>query len=230
MPETLLERSEKAFPNADFGQLYGMSETMSGTFLTPGDHRPGPQLRSAGRAAIHTELRVVDSDDVDVPTGALGEILLRGPGSMLGYWNDPDATAEVLRDGWAHTGDVGYLDESGYVYVVDRVKDTIVVNGDNVHSVEVENTLAAHPDVAACAVIAVPDGDVGERVHAVVVARSGSAPDADELRTHCASRIADFKIPTGWEFVEVLPTSPTGKVLKRDLRKPHWEGMARQVN
>ena len=230
MPERLLERSEKAFPNADFGQLYGMTETMSGTFLTPEDHRPGPQLRSGGRAAIHTELRVVDSEDVDVPVGALGEILLRGPGNMLGYWNDPEATAEVLRGGWAHTGDVGYLDEAGYVYVVDRVKDTIVVGGDNVHSAEVENALASHPDVAACAVIAVPDGDAGERVHAVVVAHSGASPDIEELRTHCASLIAGFKIPTEWEFVEVLPTSPTGKVLKRELRKPHWEGRERQVN
>lgn len=230
MPERLLERTEKVFPQAGFGQLYGMTETMSCTFLTPGDHRPGPQLRSAGRAAIHSELRVVDPEDVDVPTGTLGEILLRGPGEMLGYWNDPDATAEVLRGGWVHTGDVGYLDEAGYVYVVDRVKDTIVVNGDNVHSAEVENALASHPDVAACAVIAVPDDGAGERVHAVVVPRAGSAPGGEELSKHCASVIADFKVPTGWEFVEVLPTSPTGKVLKRELRKPHWAGRHRQVN
>src|SRR5690625_1428679 len=158
MSEPLLERTAKVFTNAGFGQIYGMSETMSGTFLTVDDHRPGPQLRSAGRAAIHTELRVVDENDVDVPTGSLGEILLRGPGEMLGYWNDPDATAEVLRGGWVHTGDVGYLDDAGYVYVVDRVKDVIVVGADNVHSAEVEDAVASHPDVAACAVVGVPDG------------------------------------------------------------------------
>lgn len=230
MPEALLERTAKVFPQAEFGQLYGMTETMSGTFLTPSDHRPGPQLRSGGRAAIHSELRVVDEDDVDLPTGTLGEILLRGPGEMLGYWNDPEATAELFRGGWAHTGDVGYLDEAGYVYVVDRVKDTIVVNGDNVHSVEVENALASHSDVAACVVIAVPDDGAGERVHAVVVPRSGAAPTGEELSKHCASLIAEFKVPQGWEFVEVLPTSPTGKVLKRELRRPYWEGRERQVN
>ncbi len=230
MPQRLLERSQRAFPHADFGQLYGMTETMSGTFLTPGDHRPGPQLQSAGRAAIHTALRVVDEEDADVPTGALGEIVLRGPGQMLGYWNDPEATAEVLRDGWMHTGDVGRLDEHGYVYVVDRLKDVIVVGGDNVHSAEVENALASHPDVAACAVIAVPDGEAGERVHAVVVPHSGSTPEPSQLAKHGVSLLAGFKVPTGWEFVEKLPTSPTGKVLKRELRRAHWEGRDRQVN
>ncbi|UYM06401.1 AMP-binding protein [Solicola gregarius] len=228
--ERLLERTEAVFPHAGFGQVYGMTETMSCTLMTPADHRPGPQRRSAGRTAIHSELRVVDADDVDVPTGTPGEILLRGPGVMQGYWNDPDATTQVLRGGWVHTGDIGYLDEAGYVYVVDRVKDVIVVGGDNVHSTEVENALASHHDVAACAVIGVPDDGTGEQVHAVVVPRPGASPDPEQLAKHCAAYLAEFKVPKGWEFVEALPTSPTGKVLKRELRKPHWEGRERQVN
>ena len=229
MTEGLLERAPAVFPQAGFGQVYGMTESMSCTLMTPDDHRPGPQRRSAGRASIHSEVRVVDADDVDVPTGAPGEILLRGPGEMLGYWKDSEATAEALRGGWVHTGDVGYLDEVGYVYVVDRLKDLIVVGGDNVHSAEVENALASHPDVAAAAVIGVPDDVTGERVHAVVVPRAGSVPEGEQLHKHCASLIAEFKVPRSWEFVDALPTSPTGKVLKRELRQPHWEGRDRQV-
>lgn len=228
--ESVLERVGARFPRAGLAQIYAMTETTSGTLMTPDDHRPGPQRRSAGRAAIHSETRIVDSEDHDVPTGGLGEILLRGPGLMRGYWNDPDASAEALRGGWMHTGDVGYLDGAGYLYIVDRLKDLIIVEGDNVHSAEVENTLSSHPDVAACAVIGVPDGETGERVHAVVVARPGSDPDHEQLRTHCASLIAGFKVPREWEFVDALPTSPTGKVLKRSLRRPYWEGRERRIN
>lgn len=228
--DSLLERTRARFPEATFAQLYGMTETLSFTMMGPEDHRPGPHLRSAGRAAINTELRVVDSEDQDVPTGTVGEILLRGPGLMQGYWNQPDATAEVLRGGWMHTGDVGYLDQGGFVYVVDRLKDVVIVDGDNVHSTEVENALASHPDVAACAVIGVPDGETGERVHAVVVPRPGVDPDPGLLQKHCATQLAAFKVPQTWEFVDALPTSPTGKVLKRELRKPHWAGSERQVN
>jgi acyl-CoA synthetase (AMP-forming)/AMP-acid ligase II len=218
------------FPQAEFVQVYGMTECMSCTILAGEDHRQGARRRSAGRAAALTEVRVVDSDDQDVPPGTDGEILLRGASQMLCYWNDPAATAKTLRGGWTHTGDIGYLDEAGYVYVVDRLKDMIIVDGDNVHSPEVENALSSHPDVAACAVIGVPDGETGERVHAVVVLQPGATPDPDQLRKHCASRVADFKVPSGWEFVDVLPTSPTGKVLKRELRTPHWAGRQREVN
>lgn len=230
MPEALLERARAVFPQAGFAQVYGMTESMSCTLLTPEDHRPGQQSRSAGRAAINCEVRVVDGDERDVAAGSRGQILLRGPGVMAGYWHDPEATDQVLRGGWMHTGDVGYLDADGYVYVVDRVKDIIIVNGDNVHSAEVENALAMHPDVATCAVIAVPDEATGERVHAVVVPIPGSVVEPEQLRAHCASRIADFKVPRGWEIVESLPLSPTGKVLKRQLREPHWAGRELQVH
>lgn len=228
--DPILERAGARFPQAGFSQIYGMTEAMSCTLLTPDDHCPGPQRRSAGRAAIGTDARVVDAEDVDVPVGTLGEILLRGQSLMCGYWNDPDATAEVLRGGWMHTGDVGRLDEAGYLYVVDRLKDVVIVSGDNVHSAEVENALSSHPDVAACAVIGVPDGETGEHVHAVVVPRPGTRPTGEQLRKHCASLLAGFKIPQGWEFVDALPTSPTGKVLKRELREPHWGDLERAVN
>ena len=231
--EAVLGRARARFSRASFAQIYGMTEALCFTMLTTDDHHPGPQLRSAGQTMINTELRVVDARDHDLPVGVSGEILLRGPGLMRGYWNDPEATAEVLCGGWMHTGDVGYLDENGCVYVVDRLKDVVIVNGDNVHSTEVENALASHPDVAACAVIGVPDGDsgdAGERVHAVVVPHPDADPEPEQLRKHCASLLAEFKIPQGWEFVSTLPTSPTGKVLKRELRARHWGGKDRGVN
>ncbi len=233
MTESLLERAMAAFPGVGFGQLYGMTEAMSPTILTEDDHRPGPQRASAGRASVISEVRVVDADDNDVAPGTEGEILLRGAGDMVGYWNDPAATDHVRRGGWTHTGDVGRLDERGYLYVVDRLKDMIIVGGDNVHSAEVENALSSHPDVATCAVIGVPDGgtgDAGERVHAVVVLHPGAEPDDDRLRKHCASLVSGFKVPTSWEYAAALPTTPTGKVLKRDLRERYWEGRQRQVN
>ncbi|SDS31282.1 AMP-binding protein [Microlunatus soli] len=229
--EQLLQRASARFPQAGFAQLYGLSESLSFTMSTPEDHRrPGPQRRSGGRAMLHTELRVVDADDNDLPTGTAGEILLRGPGLMRGYWDAPDATADALRGGWMHTGDVGYLDEHGYLYIVDRLKDVVIVDGDNVHSPEVENVLASHPDVAACAVIGVPDDTTGERVHAVVVARAGSEPDTAQLHKHCGALLPDFKVPQSWELAAALPLSPTGKVLKRELRARYWTGLDRQVN
>ena len=228
--DAVLARSAEKFPNAGFTQLYGMTESMSCTFLNTLDHRPGDQRRSAGRSAIHAEVRVVDENDDGVATGSLGEILLRGPGLMQGYWGDSEGTAEALRGGWMHTGDVGRLDENGYLYVVDRLKDLIIVGGDNVHSAEVENALSAHPDVAAAAVIAVPAGEIGESVHAVVALKPGADPDDEQLQKHCASLLADHLVPQSWEYVDALPTSPTGKVLKRVLRAPHWGGRQLQIN
>lgn len=179
---------------------------------------------------VHSEICVVDGDGGGVPTGKASEILLRGSNLMDGYWNEPEATEHALRGGWMNTGDVGYLDELGYRYVVDRLRDMVVVGGDHVSSAEVENALSSHPDVASCAVIGVPRDGAGEQVHAVVVARPGLAPDVEQLGKHCASLIAEVKVPTSWESVDVLPTSPTGEVLKRELRRPYWEGYERQVS
>ena len=149
---------------------------------------------------------------------------------MLGYWNRPEETAQALRGGWLRTGDIGYLDDAGYLYIVDRLKDMIIKAGTNIYSVEVENAIAHHADVAACAVIAVPDDAMGEAVHAVVVPRPGTTVDADGIRAHCAVHLAAHKVPDSVAFVDELPMSPAGKVLKRELRRPYWDAAARQVH
>jgi acyl-CoA synthetase (AMP-forming)/AMP-acid ligase II len=149
---------------------------------------------------------------------------------MLGYWNKPETTAATMRGGWLHTGDAGYLDDKGYLFVVDRIKDMIVTGGDNVYSTEVENALASHPAVASCAVIGVPDDALGERVHAVIVLKPGTVTDLEDLQNHCDTLIAPNKRPRSCEFVAALPLSPAGKPLKRELRTAHWTGRERHVN
>src|SRR5690606_30215168 len=151
--------------------------------------------RAAGKAAPHAEVRIVDEHDNEVPRGTVGEVVCRGGHVMLGYWNQPEATAAAVRDGWMHTGDGGYMDDDGYVYIVDRIKDMIVSGGENVYSVEVEKVVAQHPAVESCAVIGVPDDDLGERVHAVVVLRPGEQTTAEELREFCKQHIAGYKAP-----------------------------------
>jgi len=216
---TLLQRAMTVFRNSGFAQGYGMTETAHITVLGRDDHAAGSEvLRSAGRALPHCELRVVDVDDREVSVGVLGEIVTRGDHVMLGYWNRPEETAAVLRNGWMHTGDIGYVDRHGYLFVVDRIKDMIITGGENVYSTEVENALAAHPAVEACSVIGVPDTRWGERVHSVVVLREGARTDADELRAHVRGLIAGYKVPRTVEFLDALPVSAAGKVLKRDLR------------
>jgi acyl-CoA synthetase (AMP-forming)/AMP-acid ligase II len=230
IPQSVLERAMKTFPGASFTQAYGMTELSPvATLLSPADHEAG-LLRSAGRAAPHSEIRVVDADGAPVPAGTVGEIVVRGAHVMQGYWNQPDATAAALRGGWMHTGDGGYLDEQGYLYVVDRLKDMIVSGGENVYSAEVENAVARHPAVAACAVIGVPDPAWAERVHAVVVLQPGQTLTADELREHVKTLIAGYKAPRSMEIAAALPLSGAGKVLKRELRKKYWDGTGRQVH
>ncbi|MCX6463491.1 MAG: long-chain-fatty-acid--CoA ligase [Pseudonocardiales bacterium] len=229
--EALLARAEKHFPSAGFTQAYEMTELAPvATVLTPDDHADPTLRRSAGRAVTSAEVRIVDADDVEVPRGTVGEVVVRGGSVMLGYWNRPEETAAALRGGWMHTGDAGRMDERGYVFIVDRLKDMIVTGGENVYSAEVENVLAAHPAVAACAVIGVPDDEWGERVHAVVVLAPGATATPDELRDHCAARIAGYKCPRSVDFTDALPVSPAGKVLKRDLRAPYWASADRGVH
>jgi acyl-CoA synthetase (AMP-forming)/AMP-acid ligase II len=228
--QAVLERAMKAFPGASFTQAYGMTELAPvATLLSPADHAKG-MLRSAGRAAPHAEVRVVDADDAEVPRGVVGEITCRGGHVMQGYWNKPEETAAALRGGWMHTGDGGYLDEDGYLYVVDRIKDMIISGGENVYSAEVENAVSSHPAVAQCAVIGVPDPGWGERVHAVVVLRPGAALTAEELREHVKALIAGYKAPRSLEVVDALPVSGAGKVLKRELRAQHWADAERGVS
>jgi acyl-CoA synthetase (AMP-forming)/AMP-acid ligase II len=149
---------------------------------------------------------------------------------MLGYWNKPEETAAAIRDGWMHSGDGGYMDDDGFVYVVDRLKDMIVTGGENVYSAEVEQAVALHPAVAACAVIGLPDDEWGESVHAVVVLATGATATPEELREHCKGLIAGYKAPRSVEFIDALPVNGAGKVLKRELRAPHWEGKDRNVS
>jgi acyl-CoA synthetase (AMP-forming)/AMP-acid ligase II len=219
----------------DFVQGYGMTETTAGlTFLLPRDHaralREKPELLvSAGRAIPGTEVRIVDEDDEPVPTGEIGEVVARGPQLMRGYWNLPDATREALRGGWMHTGDAGRLDDEGYLYIQDRVKDMIVSGGENVYPREVEDVLFEHPSVADAAVIGVPHAQWGEGVKAIVVLRPGARASADEILEFCRGRLAGYKRPGSVDFVDALPRNPSGKVLKRELREPWWKGRTRRV-
>ncbi|MGW4205944.1 AMP-binding protein, partial [Streptomyces sp. NPDC004726] len=221
-PQSLLHRAMKAFPQARFTQGYGMTETGVLTMLVHEDHLAGgPRLRSVGRSTPSVEVSVVGPDGGVLEPGEVGEVVTRGGHVMAGYWGKPEQTAEVLRDGWLHTGDGGYLDEEGYLYIVDRLKDMIITGGENVYSAEVENAVASHPDVASCAVIGVPDEEWGERVHAVVVLRPGRTSTGQEIRAHAKALIAGYKAPRSVEFVDALPMSAAGKILKRELRDTH---------
>jgi acyl-CoA synthetase (AMP-forming)/AMP-acid ligase II len=231
MSPALLERAIRALPRVGFIQAYGMTELSPiTTLLTPEQHTVAEHRGSVGRAAVHAEVRIVDGDGNEVPRGAVGEIVARGAHVMLGYWNKPTETAQALRGGWMHTGDAGWMDEDGYVHVVDRLKDMIISGGENVYSAEVENAVSSHPAVAACAVIGMPDARWGERVHAVIVAGPGRSVTVEELRAHCKTLIADYKAPRSCKLVDALPLSPAGKVLKHQLRRPYWDGLDRQVH
>jgi long-chain acyl-CoA synthetase len=217
--EALVLRAMEMFPTAGFTQGYGQTETGVLTILGREDHTPtSTRLRSAGRSLPHVELKVVDGEGNTLPAGVVGEVVTRGRHTMLGYWGKPEQTAETLVDGWVHTGDGGYLDEHGYLYIADRLKDMIISGGENVYSAEVENALSAHPAVSAAAVIGIPDERWGERVHAIVVIRPGHAVTAAEIRDHAKTLIAGYKCPRSVEFVDALPMSAAGKTLKRELR------------
>ncbi|MEJ6011162.1 AMP-binding protein [Novosphingobium aquae] len=235
MQEATLDRIMAAAPHVDFVQLYGMTEvscsaTMLGADYHKGEHRAAGRHRGAGKPISIAEIGIADDAGNLLPTGEVGEILIRGRGVMLGYWNQPELTAEALRGGWMYTGDGGRLDDHGILYVVDRIKDMIVSGGENVFSAEVESVLALHPAVAQVAVIGVPDARWGERVHAVILPRAGAALSENEVVAHCRERIADYKCPRSVEFRnEPLPLSAAGKVLKAELRKTYWEGQSRNV-
>jgi acyl-CoA synthetase (AMP-forming)/AMP-acid ligase II len=227
---SLLDRVAARLPDVELTQSYAMTEMSPVmTLLAPDEHRD-PRLRtSAGRAAPLVELRIADDQGHDVANGVIGQILARGDGLMLGYWNRPEETAAALAGGWMHTGDTGYLDDAGYLFVVDRIKDMIITGGENVYSTEVEKALATHPDVSACAVIGLPDQRWGERVHAVVVPMAGAEPTPAELRDHVRQLIATYKVPRTFEFLESIPFSGAGKILKRELRQRHSVDRERQA-
>jgi acyl-CoA synthetase (AMP-forming)/AMP-acid ligase II len=232
--DTTLRAAIEAF-NCEFIQSYGMTEaTQSVSFLTHADHLRGLDdrpdlLLSAGRAAARTSLAVVDAEDRPLPLGEPGEVVVRGPQVMRGYWNQPEATTETLRNGWLHTGDIGTLDGEGFLTIRDRVKDMIVSGGENVYPRAVEDALVRHPMVADAAVIGVPDARWGETVKAIVVVRSGSTPTAEALIAHCREHLGGFEVPRSVDFVADLPRNATGKVLKRVLREAYWAKRERQV-
>jgi fatty-acyl-CoA synthase len=229
--EDVLLRAQQTF-GCSFLQVYGLTETTGGgTFLAPEDHAPGRgKLRSCGKPAPGHEIRVVGADGQPVPQGEVGEIAIKAPNVMKGYWNKADATRAAIRDRWFHTGDAGFFDEDGYLYIHDRVKDMIVSGGENIYPAEVENALFGHPGVADAAVIGVPDDKWGEAVKAIVVRKEGANPAPAEIIAWARERIAGYKLPKSVDFVEAIPRNPSGKVLRRELRKPYWVGRDRQVN
>jgi len=233
MPAALLDKLLALFPDLDIYQGYGMTESSAVlTSLGPAEHRAGgPRLRSAGRPVRGVVLSIQDDAGNQVPQGETGEVCARAGNFMREYWNKPDATEEAFRGGWYHSGDAGYLDDEGYLFLVDRVKDMIVTGGENVYSIEVENAIASCPGVAQVAVIGIPSETWGEAVHAIVVPKDGVTLTEDEILEHARKTIAGFKVPKSVAFrTEPLPLSGAMKVLKRDLRAQYWEGHDRAVN
>ncbi|WP_296679623.1 fatty acid--CoA ligase [Novosphingobium sp.] len=233
IPLELLRQCIAMF-GAEFVQNYGMTET-TGTIcvLPPEDHtvEGNPRMRSAGKPLPGVELIIRGADGKEVATGAIGEIVTRSSSNMLGYWKLPEATASTMdAEGWVATGDVGYKDEDGYVYMYDRAKDMIITGGENVYPAEVESGIYGHPDVLEVAVIGVPDEKWGEAVKAVCVPKPGALIDADSVINWARERLAGFKVPKSVDVIDALPRNPSGKILRRSLREPYWEGRERQIN
>lgn len=233
IPLDLLKECMEVF-GCGFVQMYGMTET-TGTIvaLPPEDHVPegSPRMRSAGKPLPGVEIAILDEAGNRLGPNAVGEIATRSKANMKGYWNLADATAKTIDgEGWLRTGDAGYLDEDGYVYIHDRVKDMIITGGENVYPAEVENAIFGHPDVEEVAVIGVPDEKWGEAVKAVVAPKKGRNPSPADIIQWARERIAGYKTPKSVDFIEALPRNPSGKILRRELREPYWAGKERRVN
>lgn len=227
MPEPILARLKQDLPNVRLLHTYGQTEM--GPAISYLDSRwqfaGSPKGLSVGTPFATVEAKLVDSDGQPVAIGDTGEIWARGPGQMTGYLNKPEETARTITDdGWVRTGDIAYQDEEGYFYICDRAKDMIITGGENVFSGEVENAILRHPAVREAAVVGIPDNEYGEAVHAVLVLHEGQSIELNALRDHCRALIAPYKCPRSMEIRSTLPLSPAGKVLKRDLRAPFWEG------
>jgi long-chain acyl-CoA synthetase len=219
----LLRRALQAFPDVDFIHVYGMTETSAAVSALPilreAAFLNSERIRSAGQAGVSAEIRIADEQGRELPPGTPGEILVRGPAVMQGYWGREEDTRKALADGWLHTGDGGMMDAQGYLYVVDRIKDMVITGGENVYPAEVEGTITSHPAVSMCAVIGVPHEKWGEAVHAIVVLKPGALASAEELSAHCHALISGFKCPKSYEFRDRLPLTAAGKVQKTELRK-----------
>jgi acyl-CoA synthetase (AMP-forming)/AMP-acid ligase II len=222
MPEALLDAAMAAMPRARFTQFYGMTETTGGvTVLGHEDHAPGKKQRvSAGKPLPGCMVKICDPETKkEMPQGEVGEIVTRSPFVMNGYWMKDDATKAVIRDGWYWSGDAGRIDENGFLYVVDRIKDMIISGGENIYPAELENALAAHPAVMEAAIVGAPDEKWGEVTRAFIVRRPGATLSADEVLDFLRPRIASFKLPRRIDFIDALPRNPSGKILKTALRK-----------
>jgi long-chain acyl-CoA synthetase len=232
MPRPVLDRLRQDQPQLELYQGYGMTESAAlVSVLMPEDHLREDKLASAGRPVQGTVVQVQDEGGNPLPSGEVGEVCIRGGQFMREYWRKPEETAETFRGDWYHSGDAGYLDEEGYLFLVDRTKDMIVSGGENVYSTEVEQAVASHPAVAQVAVIGIPHDIYGEAVHAIVVLKPGESATEAELVQHCRGLIAGYKVPKSVAFrEEPLPLSGAMKVLKRELRAPYWEGKQRGVN
>ncbi len=232
--EAVIDRALALMPNLNMLQAYGMTEMAPVVTILPAAYHAGAgrslgKVRSGGKPCSICDAKIVDEDGQEVPRGTVGEIAARGPGMMLGYWNKPAETAKAMRDGWYFTGDGAYMDDEGFIFIADRLKDMIVTGGENVYSVEVENAVAQHPAVLQCAVVAIPDERWGELVHACIVCRPGVSVTLEALQEHCKARIANYKVPRSLQVVESLPMSGAGKILKNKLREPFWAGRERRV-
>jgi acyl-CoA synthetase (AMP-forming)/AMP-acid ligase II len=217
-----------------FVQLYGLGETpMTGTYLRVQEHTTeGPEakrLASCGHARSGIEVRVLGENGQEVTRGEMGEICIRGPSVMKGYWERPEETAEVIQGGWLHTADLGYMDERGYLYILDRTKDMIISGGSNIYPREVEEVLLQHSAVAEVCVFGVPDDFWGEAVKAVVVLKQGATASAEEIIAFAGERLASYKKPKSVDFVSELPKNAIGKVPKRELRDSYWAGRGSKV-
>lgn len=233
MPAASLSQCMELWPSIGLVQAYGQTELAPVvSVLTAAAHRDGGEkLKSAGRPTAVSEVRLVDEQGNDCPLGTTGEIVVRGPHAMIGYWNKPEETEKALQNGWVYTGDAGVFDDEGYLYIVDRVKDMVVTGGENVFTTEVENAVISHDAVFDVAVIGIPNEEWGEAVHAIVILHPGKSVSQEQLIDHCRKQIAGYKLPKSISFrEEPLPLSGAGKVLKTELRKPFWEGRDRQVN
>ena len=235
MPEAVVRRAMEVMPHTRFHHAYGQTESAPIlTMLDPDRHIPDiptGKFGSCGQALMGVELKIVNEDDDEVPAGTVGELCARGDNVMLGYWQQPEMTAHALRNGWLHTGDGARMDDEGFVYIVDRVKDMIISGGENVYSAEVEDVIYQHSAVAECAVIGIPHDKWGEQVHAIIRLHDGQTADEATIIEHCQTFIAGFKCPKSVDFhSEPLPLSGAGKILKTELRKTYWEGQDKAVH
>ncbi|MDZ7717671.1 MAG: long-chain fatty acid--CoA ligase [Balneolaceae bacterium] len=229
----LIKKARQKFPQCEFIQGYGLTETSPNISMLPDKYnRPGnPKIESAGRPVPGMDVMIIDENGDEVPRGIIGEIITKGPHVMAGYWNDSEETERVLRNGWLHTGDLGYMDEDGFIFVVDRLKDMIITGGENVYSTEVEQVIEKLDGVEVCAVIGIPDEKWGEAVYAIVLPKINQKLSEEEIKSHCRQYLAHYKCPKSIEIrYEPLPVSGPGKILKRKLRKPFWPKDGRQVN